>query len=80
MVSIKSRWRCHECGELHDYEEDALECCPTQISEVYVCPGCNDQHSLECETLECCGYDPEAPPLPPTTDELEALGQMRLLP
>lgn len=53
MMGIKSRWRCDECGELHDYEEDALE---------------------------CCGYDPEAPPPPPTTYELEALGQMRLFP
>lgn len=35
---------------------------------------------IEDEAIDCCGFDPDAPPPPPSTAELEAAGQMRLLP
>lgn len=77
---LPEKWRCDECGEIHDYEDEAYECCPPQVSRVFVCPVCDDHHMKEVDAIECCDYDPDSPPPQPTADELERAGQMRLVP
>ena len=79
MAGIESKWRCDNCGLLHDDEYYARDCCPNEISEVFVCPLCSDTHCRDSEALECCGYDPDAGPPPPTPAQLEAMGQLRLI-
>ena len=78
-TKLKQKWKCHECGEIHDYEDAAAECCQPEISKGYECPECGDFHRKEADAIDCCGYDEDAPPPPPTAAELEAAGQLRLL-
>lgn len=78
LEKIISQWSCDNCGELHDEEDDALECCPPAITKVFFCPVCDESHLSEQQARECCPVDPEAPPPLPSARELEAAGQMRL--
>lgn len=75
---IQPKYKCPDCGELHDDYDDAVECCEPFISAVYLCPVCQEQHRMEDDAIECCGFDPDGPPPPPTAEELEAAGQKRL--
>lgn len=75
---IAPKWKCPDCGELHDDEYDARECCPPQVWAAFVCPICTEEHRDEIAAIDCCGFDPDAPPPPPSAAELEAAGQMRL--
>lgn len=77
---LEPKWLCESCDEIHDDEEDARDCCPTQISEVFLCPICQMSFYVEIDALNCHDFDPNGPPPPPTPAELEAAGQMRLLP
>lgn len=77
-VVILPQWKCNECGDLHITEWRAEQCCPPQVGQVYVCPVCGDEHHTEKDAIACCGFDPGAPPPPPTMAELEAAGQLRL--
>lgn len=75
------KWRCCECGDLHDDERGARNCCEPRIEEVFLCPVCGERHDDEDDAIECCDYDPNrepdaSPPL--TAAELEAMGQQRL--
>lgn len=85
--SIPRQWKCGECCSLHNSEDGAIDCCPVKITEVYVCPVCDEDHEEETDALSCCPHpeaDPDADPLEiprgPTGSELEALGQLRLIP
>lgn len=82
---VTAVWRCCECGVRHDFEDDARQCCPPQVCEVYVCGDCGDWHNEKHEAEACCRDDDTdeegrlQPPVP-TTAQLEALGQLRLIP
>lgn len=78
MRKALARWECCRCGEVHDYDDDARECCPTRIREVFECPACSHVHHDEDSALECCPEEAEAESAPVSTVELEAQGQMRL--
>ena len=73
------KYSCGECGELHDDEVDAAECCPPEIWKAYVCGHCGENHHYDEEAAEecCADVDPDAPQ-PIDKAELEAAGQMRL--
>lgn len=73
---LTPKWRCDECGELHDSEEYAAECCPPSISQVYVCPVCGEYDSMSIAMI-CCGGQEESLPVV-TAAELEAAGQYAL--
>jgi len=79
MASIESKWRCEECLDVHDYPDEALECCPPRITEVYMCPICEETHGQEANAIDCCGFELDAPPPPTSALEMEAAGQIRLL-
>ena len=70
------KWKCSACDELHDNEDDARECCPPSINEVYVCPVCGSDFPFYPDALMCCDCEDRTP----TTAELEQAGQMRILP
>lgn len=54
---IKVRFKCGECAEVHDYEDDARECCRPTVHEIYTCPVCNKDHECEDQAGACCGFD-----------------------
>jgi hypothetical protein len=77
-MKIDPKWRCEHCSEIHDSEWTAEECCPTEITRVYLCPECDTAHNGEAAAEACC-CDPDAPLPLPTAVELEAAGQARLI-
>lgn len=77
MATIEAKWRCNECQEVHNDEEEALECCRPSVSEVYFCPVCDKDCLTEQDAIECCDFDPEGPPPMASMAEREAAGQLR---
>ena len=75
---IQSHWRCEGCSEVFSDEDVARDCCPPE--QVYLCPVCDESYRHEAEARACCPFAPQAPPPGPTPQELEAMGQLRLLP
>jgi hypothetical protein len=82
--TITARYRCEMCGDVHDDERVALECCAPGVTEVYVCLVCDKRHYTLESALECCDIDPagegviEFHLLPKRV--LEQAGQVRLFP
>lgn len=79
--NIEVMYRCDECGELHDTKDMAYECCPPRVSEVFIFPTCGESHDTEESALDCCeeNLDEDIPTRINPLD-LEAAGQMRLIP
>lgn len=89
-----ARYRCDECGEIHDDQDAAIECCPPSVSRVFVCSECAEVFRNEEGACECCrcaevfrneeGAGDCCPDVvaetfhEPTPRELEAAGQQRL--
>lgn len=80
IAEVPEAWRCNECMTVYDNEDDAVECCQPRVTEGYICPVCGSFHMNADRAVDCCGFDPDAPPPPPSAEELEAAGQMRLMP
>ena len=79
MSKPKLMWQCSECDELHDWEDDAMECCAPSVYQRWVCAGCEDAHCSEAEAEDCCADSPDSPECSgPTAAELEAAGQQKL--
>lgn len=78
MNTITTQWRCNECGECHNYECDARDCCRPSVSLVYLCPVCDEKHDDERTALGCCPEPESDEPRQLTSAELEAQGQRRL--
>ena len=80
------RWLCGECGETHDDEDLAVDCFeshhyPPDVHPLYVCPTCDQDYDTEDLARECMAEHIERESAtPPTSAELEAAGQQRLLP
>lgn len=72
-------WKCSKCGDVHDDEEDAYECCRPAVVAGWLCPACNEFHVRKQDALDCCA-DESLLPRQLTADELEAAGQLRLIP
>ncbi len=51
----KPLWKCGECGEIHEDEDGAGECCRPMIHEMWGCPVCGEAHDKESLALRCCG-------------------------
>jgi len=84
MATIEPKYKCNLCDTLYDDDMEAVACwreCNEEdadVAEVYLCPVCKLEHCDAPDALDCCGYDPDAPPPPPTAEELESAGQARL--
>lgn len=49
-------YKCNECGELHDWSDDAEDCCAEvgKITQVF-CPVCaSKDHESYSEAVDCC--------------------------
>lgn len=80
-MQILERWKCGECGEIHDDENDARECCLPGVFEVYQCPICKTSHIDSQEAEECLTACKEQNPqfrYMASIKELEDQGQQRL--
>ena len=55
MDNYKELWRCGECCEIHEDEDDARECCRPSVTELYGCLDCAGVHESEREAEQCCG-------------------------
>lgn len=77
-------WACGDCGKIHRHHSDAIECCAEmpQKGTDWSCWGCGMLYDTFQEAEGCCLPEDEAEIIlnTPTPEELEAAGQMRLLP
>lgn len=51
---LTPKWACNRCNNVHDTRHEALECCPPDISKVFLCPICNEAWYDEDDALDCC--------------------------
>lgn len=51
---VVQKWECGACNELHDWEDDATQCCQPEVSECWVCPACDQAHSDKKAAEHCC--------------------------
>lgn len=47
-------WRCEGCDEIHEWEDEARECCAPEITELYGCIECDKVHDDKAEAIDCC--------------------------
>ena len=55
-METKTKYKCGECGLVHDDEFFAEDCCKPDIEEVtiYICDKCKEEHDTKKEAFECC--------------------------
>jgi hypothetical protein len=55
-MTISSCYKCCGCGELHDMEDDAVDCCKPEIIDGYKCDECGSFYRShdKGEALKCC--------------------------
>lgn len=56
-------YRCPECSELHDWEDDAEDCCvETHDADAPNCPVCGEKYDSHRSASDCCLWkDLDAP-------------------
>lgn len=47
-------WECGRCGEVHEDEDEAVDCCRPTVNEVWECAVCGECHDDRDEALKCC--------------------------
>lgn len=51
-------WRCPDCHQLHDDEDDAIDCCDVEPEaealEGPKCPVCGERHIEHRDAADCC--------------------------
>lgn len=72
MAKVTEVWRCHECFELHDNEDEARECCPIQIDEGWQCSKCGEFHFEKHFAEQCCHEEYTCPACQSCFDTQEA--------
>lgn len=75
------KYKCSECGEVHDDHYEAEECCKPEVYDVYACPICKSNFDDIDEAMECiesCAEEKGVDPLMATKEELERAGQEKL--
>lgn len=86
---VTTAWECDSCSEVHDTEDEALDCCPARATAVYQCVACGERSTAIDDLAHCCeAAETDAPSdVAMTADAwaaqmqaVEAAGQLRLLP
>jgi hypothetical protein len=77
MTSIEAKYQCSRCGDVHDFEDDAGDCCRPDVREIYECPSCKRIYHEMSSAVACCGFDENALPVV-SAAEMERAGQLRL--
>ena len=70
-------WRCSECRQVHDWEDEAEECCAAEdvkpASTAPACPVCAEKYSERRDATDCCLWkDIDAPTRYRMADAVEA--------
>lgn len=86
-LSTVSGYMCPLCHDLHDFYEDAVDCCQESPPEVtrYECEDCETLHQYLSDAEACCAPEADGNLLIPeylrriAKQQLEAFGQMTLL-
>ncbi|MGP3789451.1 hypothetical protein [Pseudomonas sp. B392_1p] len=47
------KYECDRCGEHHDHESEAEDCCRPDVHTVYICPVCEQDHETRAEAESC---------------------------
>lgn len=75
-IETVTAYVCPKCGDLHEWRDDAVECCKTQLemeADVASCPVCAEQYSTHRDAAECCLWkDLSAPERWKIADAVEA--------
>lgn len=53
-MNAKKQYRCGVCYACYKDSQDADECCPTEVTKVWVCGKCRLVWEEEKEAEECC--------------------------
>ncbi|MDM9593592.1 hypothetical protein QU617_09740 [Pseudomonas guariconensis] len=56
-IQIRTLYKCGSCGDIHDDEDGARECCQPEVEEMFECPVCKTIHDGEDEARLCCESD-----------------------
>lgn len=56
MSTVSNAYQCSNCGDWHDYEESAIECCAPSAIAGWKCDACGDYHKLKANAENCCGF------------------------
>lgn len=78
MRTMIEKYRCDECGSIHENVDGATTCCDPAISEVYECSVCHQVFDDEDVANGHFCEPTEAEPEVPSHAELERHGQQRL--
>lgn len=46
-IQIRTLYKCGSCGDIHDDEDGARECCQPEVEEMFECPVCKTIHDGE---------------------------------
>lgn len=85
MERVIEVFRCEMCGEVHEDDSDARDCCEPEITRLFKCTACGEIHSDEEEAEDCCieganeDHDIDGRLYMAQKLELERAGQLRLL-
>lgn len=75
-IEAVTMYRCPECLDLHDWEDDAKECCddtPVEAKHATACPVCGAGYDLHRYAADCCLWkDLDAPTRWAVADAVEA--------
>ena len=57
MVNPSKIFVCTRCEKAYPQQQDAIDCCPTEIYEQYECTSCGTLFDTEKEAMDCCGEE-----------------------
>ena len=61
------------CGEMHEYKDDAIDCCAGEDDVLESCPVCNAAFATHRDAADCClWHDLDAPTRWAIADKVEA--------
>lgn len=55
MSTVLPVYQCSNCGDWHEAEDDARECCAPSVVCGWRCDACKDAHRLKENAEACCG-------------------------
>lgn len=50
---MHEQFECTHCETVHDFRDDALNCCAPHAVSVWVCPDCGEAYKSEDEAVLC---------------------------
>lgn len=60
-MNADHQYQCTKCESHHEKWEWARDCCPTDITDIYICAACKQWHFDEADAEACCTEQPDQP-------------------